>query len=54
MPGLDPAGPSFSGKEPTERLHHTDAQFVDVIHTDIDGNYTVLYYQNYFSKIKVC
>ncbi|XP_015279770.1 PREDICTED: lipase member I [Gekko japonicus] len=35
--GLDPAGPSFSGKEPTERLYHTDAQFVDVIHTDIDA-----------------
>uniref|UniRef100_A0A8D0H521 Lipase domain-containing protein n=1 Tax=Sphenodon punctatus TaxID=8508 RepID=A0A8D0H521_SPHPU len=35
--GLDPAGPLFSGKPPDERLAHTDAQFVDVIHTDIDG-----------------
>ncbi|XP_032642794.1 lipase member I isoform X3 [Chelonoidis abingdonii] len=35
--GLDPAGPSFSGKPPNERLDHTDAKFVDVIHTDIDG-----------------
>ncbi|KAH1186277.1 lipase member I [Mauremys mutica] len=34
--GLDPAGPSFSGKPPNERLDHTDAQFVDIIHTDID------------------
>uniref|UniRef100_A0A8C8RCS5 Lipase domain-containing protein n=1 Tax=Pelusios castaneus TaxID=367368 RepID=A0A8C8RCS5_9SAUR len=34
--GLDPAGPSFSGKPPDERLDHTDAQFVDVIHTDMD------------------
>ncbi|XP_044298355.1 lipase member I isoform X2 [Varanus komodoensis] len=35
--GLDPAGPSFTGKSPSERLDHTDAQFVDVIHSDIDG-----------------
>nr|XP_028582763.1 LOW QUALITY PROTEIN: lipase member H-A-like [Podarcis muralis] len=35
--GLDPAGPSFTGKLPSERLDHTDAQFVDVIHTDIDA-----------------
>ncbi|XP_048350483.1 lipase member I isoform X2 [Sphaerodactylus townsendi] len=35
--GLDPAGPLFSGKEATERLDHTDAQFVDVIHTDINA-----------------
>ncbi|EMP33028.1 Lipase member H, partial [Chelonia mydas] len=36
--GLDPAGPLFSGKPPSERLDHTDAQFVDVIHTDMDGS----------------
>uniref|UniRef100_A0A4X2JV14 Lipase H n=1 Tax=Vombatus ursinus TaxID=29139 RepID=A0A4X2JV14_VOMUR len=34
--GLDPAGPLFSGKPPNERLDHTDAQFVDVIHSDTD------------------
>ncbi|XP_016057223.1 PREDICTED: lipase member I [Miniopterus natalensis] len=36
--GLDPAGPKFSGKPPNGRLlHYTDAKFVDVIHSDIDG-----------------
>ncbi|CAM4600036.1 unnamed protein product, partial [Lepidochelys olivacea] len=35
--GLDPAGPLFNGKPPEERLDPTDAQFVDVIHSDIDG-----------------
>ncbi|XP_074045663.1 lipase member H [Macrotis lagotis] len=35
--GLDPAGPSFNGKPPNERLDHTDAQFVDVIHSDTDA-----------------
>nr|XP_020861516.1 lipase member H isoform X3 [Phascolarctos cinereus] len=34
--GLDPAGPLFSGKPRNERLDHTDAQFVDVIHSDTD------------------
>ncbi|XP_072496511.1 lipase member H isoform X2 [Notamacropus eugenii] len=34
--GLDPAGPLFSGKPPNERLDYTDAQFVDVIHSDTD------------------
>ncbi|XP_051856009.1 lipase member H [Antechinus flavipes] len=34
--GLDPAGPLFNGKPPNERLDHTDAQFVDVIHSDTD------------------
>ncbi|XP_068929161.1 lipase member I-like [Petaurus breviceps papuanus] len=32
--GLDPAGPFFSGKPPHKRLDHTDARFVDVIHSD--------------------
>ncbi|XP_077682670.1 lipase member H isoform X1 [Eretmochelys imbricata] len=36
--GLDPAGPLFNGKPPEERLDPTDAQFVDVIHSDIDGS----------------
>ncbi|XP_050442779.1 pancreatic lipase-related protein 2-like isoform X4 [Adelges cooleyi] len=31
--GLDPAGPKFEKANPTDRLNHTDAQFVDVIHT---------------------
>ncbi|XP_006136992.2 lipase member I isoform X1 [Pelodiscus sinensis] len=35
--GLDPAGPSFTGKPPNERLDPTDALFVDVIHSDIDA-----------------
>ncbi|KAM6224010.1 lipase member I [Rhynchocyon petersi] len=35
--GLDPAGPKFSGKPSYGRLHHTDAEFVDVIHSDYDG-----------------
>lgn len=34
---LDPAGPLFTGKPPEERLDPTDAQFVDVLHTDIDA-----------------
>lgn len=32
--GLDPAGPSFQGRPSWDRLWPTDAQFVDVIHTD--------------------
>lgn len=32
--GLDPAGPSFETAKPQARLWRTDAQFVDVIHTD--------------------
>uniref|UniRef100_A0A672GYS7 Lipase domain-containing protein n=1 Tax=Salarias fasciatus TaxID=181472 RepID=A0A672GYS7_SALFA len=35
--GLDPAGPTFTGKPPDARLDPTDAQFVDVLHTDIDS-----------------
>ncbi|CAN9501415.1 unnamed protein product [Ophioblennius macclurei] len=35
--GLDPAGPTFTGKPPEQRLDSTDAQFVDVLHTDIDS-----------------
>ncbi|TNN41128.1 Lipase member H [Liparis tanakae] len=34
---LDPAGPQFTGTPPEDRLDPTDAQFVDVLHTDIDG-----------------
>lgn len=52
IPGLDPAGPLFTGKLPHERLHYTDAQFVDVIHTDIDGNYDAgLDFQNHISTV---
>ncbi|XP_065769719.1 lipase member I isoform X2 [Muntiacus reevesi] len=35
--GLDPAGPQFSGKPANGRLDYTDANFVDVIHTDTNG-----------------
>ncbi|NWR12049.1 LIPHA Lipase, partial [Paradoxornis webbianus] len=34
--GLDPAGPSFNREPPERRLDRTDAQFVDVIHSDIN------------------
>ncbi|XP_070839348.1 lipase member H [Chaetodon trifascialis] len=34
---LDPAGPQFTGTRPEDRLDPTDAQFVDVLHTDIDA-----------------
>ncbi|XP_063750619.1 lipase member H-like isoform X1 [Eleginops maclovinus] len=34
---LDPAGPQFTGNPPEGRLDPTDAQFVDVLHTDIDA-----------------
>uniref|UniRef100_G3TFE2 Lipase I n=1 Tax=Loxodonta africana TaxID=9785 RepID=G3TFE2_LOXAF len=35
--GLDPAGPEFSGKPSYDRLDYTDAEFVDVIHSDTSG-----------------
>ncbi|NXH19320.1 LIPHA Lipase, partial [Bucco capensis] len=35
--GLDPAGPSFTREPPERRLDRTDAQFVDVIHSDTDA-----------------
>lgn len=37
--GLDAAGPLFNDKPPEHRLDPTDAQFVDVLHTDIDGQF---------------
>ena len=33
--GLDPAGPCFNNEPSDLRLSKTDADFVDVIHTDI-------------------
>ncbi|XP_077557629.1 pancreatic triacylglycerol lipase-like isoform X1 [Haemaphysalis longicornis] len=35
--GLDPASPRYRNLPPQKRLHRTDAEFVDVIHTDIYG-----------------
>uniref|UniRef100_A0A8C1A9K6 Lipase, member Ib n=2 Tax=Cyprinus carpio TaxID=7962 RepID=A0A8C1A9K6_CYPCA len=35
--GLDPAGPMFASAPPEERLDPTDAQFVDVLHTDMNS-----------------
>ncbi|XP_036600049.1 lipase member I-like [Trichosurus vulpecula] len=35
--GLDPAGPGFNHVPIKMRLDYTDAQFVDVIHSDADG-----------------
>lgn len=32
--GLDPAGPLFSVDDPANRLHHTDANYVEAIITD--------------------
>lgn len=34
--GLDPAGPFYGEKPTSERLYHTDAKLVDVIHTSKD------------------
>ena len=35
--GLDPAGPLFHGMPRLVRLDSSDAQFVDVIHTNVYG-----------------
>ncbi|XP_041972731.1 lipase member H-like [Aricia agestis] len=35
--GLDPAGPCFRAMPPEEKLNPSDAQRVDVLHTNIDG-----------------
>lgn len=32
--GLDPAGPLFESQDPKDRLDSTDADFVDVIHSN--------------------
>lgn len=34
--GLDPAGLMFDNSPPEDRLDPTDAQFVDVLHSDMD------------------
>ncbi|XP_053618462.1 lipase member H-B-like isoform X2 [Plodia interpunctella] len=35
--GLEPSGPCFRHLPPNDRLDYTDADFVEVIHTNIDG-----------------
>ena len=35
--GLDPAKPFFENHPPSQRLHHNDADFVDVYHSDTSG-----------------
>lgn len=51
--GLDAAGPNFSNKPPEDRLDPTDAQFVDVLHTDIDSQfkYQILEFLMFLSRI---
>ena len=48
---LDPAGPLFTGTTPDKHLDFTDAKFVDVLHTDIDGqlNWNTVIYINVVS-----
>ncbi|CAB3229370.1 unnamed protein product [Arctia plantaginis] len=35
--GLDPAGPCFKALSPEHKLYRTDADKVDIVHTNIDG-----------------
>ncbi len=58
--GLDPAGPFFRLVPTYARLDPSDAQFVDVIHTDggilgdlFSGSFTCNLKSNYFFRAKV-
>lgn len=35
--GLDPAGPLFNPNDPNDRLDSSDAEYVEIIHTDSTG-----------------
>ena len=51
---MDPAGPGYERSNEAERLQATDADFVDVIHTDgYDPNWTDVtdYFMNHFGTL---
>ena len=43
FPGLDPAGIEYTNVDTKVRLDPSDAVFVDIIHTDDNGWYTITY-----------
>ncbi len=51
--GLDPAGPRFGWSDSNERLDKSDAEFVDIIHTDGNLGLQKVKFQRFFIKILV-